>query len=359
MSWLSNLKNNLFKAGWVMVDENNKKIIDNNELANKKIEAFHEEEAKRMMAERQEGGEDVFFDGFSEGIGYDQIDSFDENQNIIGADGPDGFSQGEFNGMGDDSFANLQDAMGDPGFMDSPGFASEDMDMGEQAPEQVIEESPQINLEEIQAQIDEQLRMADEQAQQIIADANAKADEIMSHAEEMRNQAIEEGRQSGYNEGFQQGEAEAEQLKADAASEIEAEKEKLQSDFQQLVNSIEPDMVDALTGIYEHVFHVEFKENKDIILHLIKNTLGKMDSGIDIIIHISSDDYDLVTDEKSALEESMASPNSNLEIIEDPLLKENECIIESEGGVFDCSLGVELSELARKLKLLSYDRNKR
>ncbi len=104
---------------------------------------------------------------------------------------------------------------------------------------------------------------------------------------------------------------------------------------------------------------MEFKENKDIILHLIKTTLGKMESGVDIIIHVSSDDYDLVTDEKPALEEAMASPNSNLEIIEDPLLKENECIIESEGGVFDCSLGVELSELSRKLKLLSYDRNKR
>ncbi len=352
MSWLSNLKNNLFKAGWVMVDENEKRIIDNNELANRKIEAFHEEEAKRMMAERQENGEDVFFDGFSEGIGYDQINTFDENQNIIGADGMEGAG-----------FDDTQQAMGGDGFMDSSGFVSDDMnlgmDMGEQASEQLVEEVPQINLEEIQAQIDEQLRMADEQAQQIIADANAKADEIIKQAESMRDQAIEEGRQAGYNEGFKQGEVEAEQLKADAANEIEQEKQKLQSDFQQLISSIEPDMVEALTSIYEHVFHVEFKENKDIILHLIKTTLGKMESGVDIIIHISSDDYDLVSDEKLSLEEAMASPNSNLEIVEDPLLKENECIIESEGGVFDCSLGVELSELARKLKLLSYDRNKR
>ena len=55
----------------------------------------------------------------------------------------------------------------------------------------------------------------------------------------------------------------------------------------------------------------------------------------------------------------MASPNSTLEIIEDPTLRENECIIESEGGLFDCSLGIELEELTRTLKLLSFDRNKR
>ncbi len=353
MTWLSN-KTNLFKAGWIMVDDSEKRIIDNNELANKKIEAYHEEEARRLMAERQENGEEVLYDGFSEGIGYDQIDAFDENNNIIGAEAPEvteGFQEGlsdDYSGMEYDENAVM-------------GMADEDMGLGmeldsEQVPEPEPipeeEEVPQINLEEIQAQIDEQLRMADEQAQQIIAEAQAQADELRHHA-------MEEGRQAGYDEGYQQGAQEAEQLKADAAAEIEEQKNKLDADFKQLVNSVEPDMVDALTSIYEHVFNVEFRENKAIILHLIKTTLGKMESGTDIIVHVSSDDYDMVYDEKPALEEAMGSPNSTLELIEDPLLKENECIIESEGGVFDCSLGVELAELSRKLKLLSYDRSKR
>lgn len=371
MIWLSN-SSNLFKAGWIMVDESEKRIIDNNELANKKIEAHQEEEAKRLLAAKQENGEDVVFDGFSdgfsEGIGYDQIDALDDSQNIIGgsssefADG-DGFdpmmtempdmSQMSEEVMPDDGMQNqFQDGI----FDESQGMSDEDMNLGmemeEQPAAEMIPEEPQFNLDEIQAQIDEQLRMADEQAQQIVADAQAQAEEI-------KNQAHEEGKAAGYEEGYQQGIAEAEQLKADAQAEIEEEKNKLQADFQQLINTIEPDMVDALTSVYEHVFNVEFKDNKDIILHLIRTTLSKMDSGISIILHISSDDYDLVSDEKPSLEEAMASPNSTLEIIEDPLLKENECIIESEGGVFDCSLGVELSELARKLKLLSYDRSKR
>ncbi len=360
MNWLSNSKNNLFKAGWVMVDENDKRIIDNNELANKKIEAFHEEEAKRLMAARQENGEDVFFNGFSEGIGYDQIDNFDGSQNIIGADAPESFSGDGFEGFSESGFDNSSDMLSSDGFPDPDDFQDNNgMQLENEQAEEIVEEVPQINLEEIQAQIDEQLRMADEQAQQLIADATAQAEEIKNQAEAMKSQAIEEGRQQGYNDGFAQGEAEVEKLKSDAAAEIEEERKKLENDFQQLVNTVEPDLVDALTGIYEHVFNVEFKENKAIILHLIKTTLGKMESGSDLIVHISADDYDMVLDEKTSLEEAMASPNSNLEIIEDPLLKDNECIIESDGGVFDCSLGVELSELARKLKLLSYDRNKR
>ena len=76
-------------------------------------------------------------------------------------------------------------------------------------------------------------------------------------------------------------------------------------------------------------------------------------------MHISSDDYDEIMEHKDDLDAAISSPNTTMEIIEDPLLKENECMIESDSGVFDCSLGVELSEITRKLKLLSFDRKRR
>jgi len=392
MNSLSN-GSNLFKGYFVNVDENDKRIIDNNELSEKRIEQHQAEEAKRLLEEREENGEGSSYDGFEAGIGYDQIDAYDDNQNIIGAPGPDlednnefneGFSEGLPEGYSTDGeypqadeLGQIQDNMQDgeafqPGMddldsgmegfdsgmegfdggMDAGNDSGFEADSSQDGAMDGSEDAPQINLEEIQAQIDEQIKMAEEQAQQIIADANAEAESI-------RNQAEEEGRNAGYEAGLAQGSEEARQIKEAAEAEMAQEKEKMEKDFKQLVNSIEPDMVEALTSIYEHVFNVEFRENKDIILHLIKTTLGKMDSGVDIIIHISSDDYDLVTDERASLEEAMTSPNASLEIIEDPLLKENECIIESEGGVFDCSLGVELSELSRKLKLLSYDRVKR
>ncbi|WP_081674171.1 FliH/SctL family protein [Butyrivibrio sp. VCD2006] len=413
MTWLSN-QSNLLKFGWYQVDENDKHIIDNNELAEKKIEKYQAEEAKRREA--LEKGEPVpAFSGFEEGLGFEQIGSYDD-QNIIGntnfgdpgelqefsedfqdeflsnegaanfgeafdniGEGFDenaGFPMEDHQGFAENEAYGIPDGAQDENLSglydenvaaeDSMGYQGEGFDQGMGVPEEDVnpdmdiptsaeppaQEVPQINLEEIQAQIDEQIRMAEEQAKQLVDDAQAQADEI-------RNQAMEEGRAAGYEEGIRQAAEEIEKMRADAEAEIEAEKQKQQSDFQQLVASIEPDMVDVLTQIYEHVFNVELRENKDIILHLIRTTLSKMDSGTDIILHISSDDYDLVSDEKSNLEEAMASPNSTLEIVEDPLLKENECIIESEGGVFDCSLGVELSELGRKLKLLSFDRSRR
>ncbi|WP_026666018.1 FliH/SctL family protein [Butyrivibrio sp. FC2001] len=382
----------MLKFGWYQVDENDKHIIDNNELAQKKIEKYQAEEAKRREA--LEKGEPVpAFGGFEEGLGFEQINAYDDGQNIIGNtnfgdpgelgefqdgfpgmdnsygngfdNGEGGFNdgsfdegsygEGEINGFGENQMVNNPEFQNEGFENQGMQMSEEDMDLGmemEEPPAPEPEEVPQINLEEIQAQIDEQIRMAEEEAKQIVDDAN-------SQAEQIKNQAMEEGRNAGYQEGIQQASEEIERMKAEAEAEIEEERAKQQADFQQLVASIEPDMVDTLTQIYEHIFNVEFRENKDIVLHLIRTTLGKMENGTDIILHISSDDYDLVSDEKPNLEEAMASPNSTLEIIEDPTLKENECIIESEGGIFDCSLGIELAEVSRKLKLLAFDRNKR
>ena len=46
--------------------------------------------------------------------------------------------------------------------------------------------------------------------------------------------------------------------------------------------------------------------------------------------------------------------NATLEIVEDRTLNKNECLIETEDGIFDCSLSTQLTELKRKLQLLSY-----
>ncbi len=290
---------NLFKAGYVSYDSSEARIIDSNELANRKIEAFQEQELKRQraqMSQDEDYQEGMEGDDFIPGIDMEQLTQLTEDQSML----------------------------------------------------QPVPPDPQFDMEAMQAEIDLKLQQAQEQADAIIQDAMAQADEI-------RNNAIEQGRQEGYNAGYQEGVAAAQSLQ----DEIEQQRGDLEKEYQQIVDELEPEMVDILTQIYEHVFNIELREDKGIILHLLKTTLSRIEPGNNLIVHISSDDYDDVMDEKDTLQAAITSPNTTMEIIEDPLLKENECMIESESGVFDCSLGVELSEITRKLKLLSFDRKKR
>lgn len=290
---------NLFKGAFISFDESDARIIDNNELANKKIEEFQEQELKRqraLMTEENSFSEGEESEDFIPGIDMEQLDQLTEDQSILGAPNED----------------------------------------------------PQFDMEAMQAEIDFKLQQAQEQAEAIINDAQ-------NEAEGIRQGAMEQGHQEGYDAGYQEGLAAVESLKAD----IEAQRDGLEKEYQMLVDELEPEMVDVLTQIYEHVLGIELRDDKGIILHLLKSTLSRIEPGNDLIVHVSSDDYDEVMDEKDSLNACITSPNTTMEIIEDPLLKENECMIESDSGVFDCSLGVELSEISRKLKLLSFDRKKR
>ena len=51
----------------------------------------------------------------------------------------------------------------------------------------------------------------------------------------------------------------------------------------------------------------------------------------------------------------MGNKNATLEVVEDAALRKNECMIETEGGIYDCSLDVQLAALRRELLLLSYE----
>ncbi len=289
---------NLFKAGFVTFDASEARIIDNNELANKKIEAYQERELKRQRSQMAEE------EGFSE------------------------------NGSVDDFVPGID--------MEQLSQLTEDQSMYESEPD------PQFDMEAVQAEIDLKIQQAQEQADMIVQQAQQEADSI-------RQSAMEQGHQDGYNAGYQEGVMAAQAIQEEAKQH----RDELDQEYQQIVDELEPEMVDVLTQIYEHVFNIELREDKSIILHLLKTTLSRIEPGKDLIVHVSSDDYDDIMDEKEQLDACITSPSTTMEIIEDPLLKENECMIESDSGVFDCSLGVELSELTRKLKLLSFDRNKR
>ncbi len=289
---------NLFKAGYVTFDSTEARIIDNNDLANKKIEAFQEQELKRQRSQMVQ--EDAYPDmergeDFIPGIEMEQLSQLTEDQSML-----------------------------------------------ESVPD------PQFDMEAMQAEMDLKIQQAQEQADTIIQSAQQQAEAI-------RMDAMEQGHREGYDAGYQEGIAAAQALQ----DEIEQQRGDLEKEYQQIVDELEPEMVDVLTQIYEHVFNIELREDKGIILHLLKTTLSRIEPGKDLIVHVSSDDYDDVMDERDDLNACITSPNTTMEIIEDPLLKENECMIESDSGVFDCSLGVELSEISRKLKLLSFDRNRR
>lgn len=198
------------------------------------------------------------------------------------------------------------------------------------------------------------MEQAKEESADIINSAKEQAEtivrEAVEQAENTKKNIQEEARMLGYREGINRANKEIEELKAELA-----EKERiLQEEYQQQMESMEADLVEVITGIYEHVFNVELSSQREVLVHLISATMRKSDSSRSFIVHVSKDDYPFVSMQKKQLLAGVAGINSNVEIIEDMTLAKTQCLIEADGGVFDCGLGTQLDELSKKLRLLSY-----
>lgn len=216
----------------------------------------------------------------------------------------------------------------------------EEQDAAEQIPAAPVYEGP--SPEELLAQ-------AQERIDQMETEANARL-------EAERKGVLEEARNTGYQDGFasgvKDGLAQTEAMK----KELLAEQQQIKEEYRQMTEELEPRFVECLTGIYEHIFKVELDSYKDIVLNLISSAMSRIEGAKNYLVHVSKEDFPYVSMQKRVIQEACILNNAVMEISEDLALKKGECLIETEGGIYDCGLDTQLSELSRKLKLLSYER---
>lgn len=199
------------------------------------------------------------------------------------------------------------------------------------------------------------LQQAKDEAAVIVSNAKSQADTIVAEAMEQaaisKKNVLEEARMNGYREGINRANKEVEGLKAELAQQ----KRNMEAEYEAKYEAMEAELVEAITDIYEHIFHVDLSSYREILVHLISTTMRKVDGSRSFIIHVSKDDYPFVSMQKKQLVAGLAI-SSAVDIVEDLTLAKGECFIETDGGIFDCGLGTQLKELRKKLKVLSYEK---
>jgi len=225
-------------------------------------------------------------------------------------------------------------------------------------------QSLDITLEEgggnvIKANEDPQtlLEQARNEAQSLLDEAKAEAihirDEAKAKAENEKKQVLAQSRQQGYEEGAAKARTELEKKER----EYQEKARRLEEEYQQKIDVLEPQFIDTLTEIYEYIFHVDLGAYRDILVHLISSTIRKLEGSHDFMIHVSKEDYPYVSMQKKQIMSGAVSANCSVDVVEDMELEKNQCMIETENGVYDCGLGTQMSELKRKLQLLSWSKD--
>jgi len=189
-------------------------------------------------------------------------------------------------------------------------------------------------------------------ADQIIADANAQAEEILNaaqlNADAMKNLARQDGEKEGYNEGTQRAAMELQESQRQMQEEIE----RIQNEFKARQIEIEHEMVEMCLPVFEKVFAAELSGRKEVIYHLLDNCIMKIERTGQMQIKVNDANAEYIKGKKEEIQ-SKVGTEVILDIIADPLLNESQCIIETDGGIFDCSIDTELEGLIREIRALS------
>ncbi|MCR5233365.1 MAG: hypothetical protein K6E53_05595 [Lachnospiraceae bacterium] len=299
---------NLFKSNYV-VNKDETRVIDSNDLIASRLQQLNE----MAVTVPEYGQDDGNYDGFKAGLNAEQ----------------------------------LQMLLSDSGDPEQEGYEGE---FSEGIPMEEYQEDggyPQagISMEEIQQEAGSILDGAREEAENIVARANEEAEEIRNSFKEQ-----------GYSQGYEQGHSEGLKVIEEREKELQEYKEQLDAEYEKKLEEMEPLLVDTITDIFEHVFHVSLSSNREIMLNLLHDTVRNIEGGKNFIIHVSKNDYEYISERRDQLTEGLGSTDT-IEVVEDLTLRQSECFVESEGGIYDCGIGTELELLKKELMLLSYQKS--
>jgi flagellar assembly protein FliH len=249
-----------------------------------------------------------------------------------------------------------------------------------------IREDNKSYIKKTQDEADDILRIAREQAAQIIHEAEEEAfkhiqiavdkanlkeaeifasreKEIRQHEEEARllmerterqiedikAQAKREGVETGYQDGYQNGKAEANRLIDRLKVMIETAIDKRE----EIISSAEEQIVRIILLMARKVVKHITEKDENVVVENIKAALARIQGKEQVIIKINSKDLEMSTEHKEEFI-GMIEELKNVKILEDSRVDRGGCIIETDYGSIDARIATQLEELEDKIREMAH-----
>ena len=187
-----------------------------------------------------------------------------------------------------------------------------------------------------------------EKASQIIAQAQAQAQEIMEGANMDMGKIKSEAKAQGLEEGKKEGEIKVAENIAEAIEVLNsAIKER-----KKIIHDSEGELLRLSQKIAEQIVRSEISLNKDVLLNIIAEAVNRVSDRESVIIKVNRDDLEYIKQYKDKIA-SMMDGIRNLTIIEDTQVEQGGCIVETNLGFVDARISTKLSLIEQALKKVS------
>ena len=192
--------------------------------------------------------------------------------------------------------------------------------------EEIVEEEPVDPVE-----------TAREEAERILSEANAKANQITKKAQMDAETLCEESKAQGYAEGASKKERELQELQERLETDFALKNQMLESEYKRKRDNMEAELVDVILEVFNKVFHIQFDSKKHILMHLINNAILNIEGDRNFRIKVADSNVLFLENHRDDILERVGH-GIDLEFIADSTMDGNECLIETDSGVLTVAL---------------------
>ena len=162
---------------------------------------------------------------------------------------------------------------------------------------------------------------------------------IDSH-EKGKQEGIAEGEKRGYDAAEKKFNAEVAKLKDQTAKYFK----QLETSKKDMINGLEHILLKFCVELTKKIVACELTTNPDIVLAAIKKSLAMIADRDNILIRVAPGDMETASGNKDFLS-TVTERLEHVRIEEDSRISKGGCIIESNSGMVDARLGVQLDEV--------------
>ncbi len=222
-----------------------------------------------------------------------------------------------------------------------------------------VEEKKEIAEEEHEEENEspsQTVEEAMEMAKSIREEASERANSILQSAKDEADAIRESARKSGYDTGLEEGNLEAARRADIYLANIQKEQDEIihknKIECDEIIKQSQDNLIDLSCQLVAKLTGILVDDYRPVMLYMINQALKGDDAGKNIIIKIPEDSYAYISDNKDRIV-GAANSGINIDIFADSGLGKRQCMIETDNGIIDLSMDIQVNNMITAIKLLS------
>lgn len=221
--------------------------------------------------------------------------------------------------------------------------------------DQIVQNAEKVAFEQVKHQADQAAVIkanAQKEAEQIINNAKLEAQTILDKAREQEQEIYSKAQNNGYKAGHEDGYGEGNQEAQRLVERIHKMIEAVQAKRQEILDNTEQQIVSLVILMAHKVVKIMSENQKSVIMSNVVQALKKVKGSGDVTLRVNMSDVKLTTEHISDFIHQVENIK-NISVVEDSSVDKGGCIVETDFGAIDARISSQLAELETQILSVS------